>query len=190
MTSLRDLLSGPAAIDEIEGHLDGLAPADRLAEVRALPGKALAALYERAAGRDTDLAHFVPPDVPDGTPVHHLGINSLPLFRVFEKRFLRLPGQERLVGYNHQAMAPLTGPGYFVVDRPEPGQPVAIDYFQVPDERPHPDWPAVAPNTTLRSRFVYGFMKDFMRRVTGDVSIGRANRKGKDQSAWFALVRA
>lgn len=189
MPSLAQLLASGSPPEEIEAHLDEIDHAARVAEVRALKGKELARLHDLCAGREVGLDHFVPPSVADGVPVRHHGINSLPFFRKFEKRFLRAPGKRRLHGYNHQALAAITGPGYFVVEEPPAGTELAIDYYQIPETRPHPDWPALRGNEGIPTRFVYGFMKDFMRRVSRHVSIGRAHRKGEPQSAWFALVR-
>jgi hypothetical protein len=94
---------------------------------------------------------------------------------------------DRLWGYNHQSLAWLTGPGYFVV-HPEGDAPAAIDYRQVPPVQP-PGWPAVKPNDVGLSRFVYRDMVDFLRRVSRHVLIGRATRYGKQLPNFFLLCR-
>ncbi len=189
MPSLTELLAAGSAIDGIASHLDSLDHEARVREVRSLSRSAVPDLFERAAGRPVGLDHFVPPEVPTGTPVRHHGINSLPLFRKFEKRFVRPAGSGRLWGYNHQAMGFVTGPGYFVVEEAAPGQELAIDYYQVPDGPPPAGWPPVRRNETFPTSLVYGYMKDFMRRVSRHVSVGRAHKKGVPQKAWFVLVR-
>ena len=72
--------------------------------------------------------------------------NSLPAFTLFQKRFCRPPGaapSTELWGYNHQTLAWLTGPGYFVVHDSARG--AGIDYREVPSE--HPDgWPEIHGN--------------------------------------------
>ena len=50
-------------------------------------------------------------------------------------------------------------------------------------------WPAIRDNEHGLSRLVYGFMIDRMRRVSEHVTIGRANRHGKDFGSWFMLCR-
>ena len=47
-------------------------------------------------------------------------------------------------------------------------------------------WPAIRPNDTGITQFVYGHMKDYLRRVYGRVVIGRAFRKGKATPNFFA----
>jgi hypothetical protein len=193
VNELEQRLSNGEAPDEIEAYLDGLEAAARLAEVRGLSGKAVGALFDRCAARPLSTDHLVPACVDDGVEVRHSGINSMPLFRRFEKRFLRAPSgvapAGRLWGYNHQAMQAVTGPGYFVVDEPTDGEELTIDYHEVPPVRPRDDWPAVRGNDGFPSNLVYGFMRDGMRRVSADVCAGRACRRGKQMNTWFALVR-
>lgn len=189
-TSTKERLRAGACADELATHLDGLEDEARLSEVRALSGRDLAQLYERCAGRPAALEELVPETIEAGVPVRHRGINSLPVFRRFEKRFLRSPdGEAELWGYNEQTMRPLTGPGYFVVPPPGEGEEAGIDYRRVPPRAPDCGWPAVKPNGRGLARLVYGDMVDTMRRVARGVSIGRAHKGGKPFDAWFALVR-
>ncbi|HIG11937.1 MAG: hypothetical protein ABGY71_00030 [bacterium] len=186
--SLQDMLRAEACPQDISRHLDALDHAQRLAEVQSLAPRDLRQLYALCASQPADLPDFVPVEVPNGVPVRHFGINSLPLFRHFEKRFLR-SGPEQLTGYNHQALSPITGPGYFTVSAPEPNAPVAIDYRLIPSELPHPSWPPLASNERFPAVLVFGHMRDFVLRVSRQVTIGRAEKKGRLQRAWFALVR-
>jgi hypothetical protein len=169
-----------------------------MAEVRALSGAQLGLLYERCAGCRLEPAHFVPAGLPAGRGVRHFGVNSLPVFRRFEKRFMRAPADARggvapangrLWGYNHQALAPLTGPGYFVVDARADGAELVIDYSAVPERDPGAGWPRVRDNRGIPARWVYGALRDRMRRVSAHVSIGRAFRGERPLSTYFALVR-
>lgn len=186
-----DPAARPAAIAAL---LDALPASVRTAAVRGLSRGAQRRLYEKV--RDfapVTLAELVPPDRRDLETVRHLGRNTLPAFRTFEKHFCRLPGTPAqaptsLAGFNFQALAPLTGPGYFVAladpERPE----VLVDYRRLPPTRPA-DWPAIRSNERGLARFVYGFMVDRLRRVSRDVTIGSAARKGRDLGSYFVLSR-
>src|SRR5881409_3604449 len=102
----------------IAALLDGLTAADRHEAITALGGARLQSRLYRAvetAPRVT-LADFVPPDAQPLREIIFHGKNSLPAFTLFQKRFCRPPrGRDELWGYNHQTLAWLTGPGYFVV---------------------------------------------------------------------------
>ena len=50
-------------------------------------------------------------------------------------------------------------------------------------------WPDVRPNDRGLSRFVYGGMVDYLRRVARDVFIGSAHRGGKETGNYFVLSR-
>ncbi len=193
MNELERKIEGGAEPGELARHLDPLEPLARLAQVRGLSGRAVGALFRRCAAEPLSLEHLVPAGVAEGVEVRHCGINSMPLFRCFEKRFLRAPAGAwppgRLWGYNHQALGALTGPGYFVVDEPADASELVIDYYEVPPNRPRADWPAVRGNEGFPSRLVYGFMRDGMRRVSAEVCVGRACRRGKQMNTYFALVR-
>jgi hypothetical protein len=174
----------------IATFLDGLAPAARLEAIRALSGPRLQGrLYRAVEGAPrVTMADFVPPDAPPLREVIFEGKNSLAAFTIFQKRFCRPPrGQDGLWGYNHQSLAWLTGPGYFVV-REDGSRGAAIDYRDVPPAKP-PTWPEVKPNDRGFSRFVYRDMVDYMRRVSRDVFIGSAHRDGKELGNYFVLCR-
>ena len=174
----------------IASFLDGLSRTDRLEAVRALSGPRLQGRLYRAvesASRVT-MADFVPPDAPPLREVIFEGKNSLAAFTLFQKRFCRPPqGEEELWGYNHQSLAWLTGPGYFVVHE-DSRRGAAIDYRHVPPGKPTA-WPEVKPNDRGFSRFVYRDMVDYMRRVSREVFIGSAHREGKELGNYFVLCR-
>lgn len=180
--------------DGIRQLLDGLADDLRPRVVRTLGPKTQKALYEKVEGfAPLRLVDLVPPTSRELEEVRHLGRNTLPAFKIFEKRFCRLPGEdaerpESLAGYNFQTMSPITGPGYFVAVEDEERAEVLVDYGRLPDARPD-DWPGIRRNDKGLSRFVYGFMVDTLRRVSEHVTIGSAARKGRDMGSYFVLSR-
>jgi hypothetical protein len=188
------LLIGAGADPQALGaFLDGLDAASRVREVRALSRKALSALYERCATAPAALIEdFVPAATPPGQTVIFAGLNNLPMFRTFEKRFARTQ-RGALIGYNHQSMSPFTGPGYFTVTQGEPPREreLLFDYTAIPsaDEVPA-GWPKVAPNDRGLSIFIYKNLHDYVRRVSRDVFIGHALRDGKPLPQYFVLARA
>lgn len=182
---------------QIADHLDQLPSATRRQQVQALGRRAQSALFEKAAAADPlTLDHFVPPHVAAQQQIIHHGRNTLPVFRCFEKRFCRpADDSSRLFGYNEGPTRSVIGPGYFVVyttsgiqDWPQRGS-VVIDYLQVPDAPVAPDWPRVVPNSTGGQRFIFDGTRDFMRRVSVHVSIGRAFKGDTRLPAYFALCR-
>lgn len=182
----------PAAIADL---LDQLADALRPRVVRDLGRRDQQALYAKFEGfASLRLVDLVPPARSDLEEVRHLGRNSLPAFKIFEKRFCRLPGSlpdspEALAGYNFQAMSPVTGPGYFMAREDAKTGEILVDYNRLPDQKPL-GWPEIRSNERGLSRFVYGFMVDRLRRVSEHVTIGSAARKGKDLGSYFILSRA
>lgn len=182
----------PAAIADL---LDKLADALRPRVVRDLGRRDQQALYAKVEGfASLRLVDLVPPARSDLEEVRHLGRNSLPAFKIFEKRFCRLPGSpsdspEALAGYNFQAMSPVTGPGYFMAREDAKTGEILVDYNRLPDQKPL-GWPEIRSNERGLSRFVYGFMVDRLRRVSEHVTIGSAARKGKDLGSYFILSRA
>jgi hypothetical protein len=178
----------------VADFLDGLSAEDRVVAVRSLGRSAQRKLYALVDGfRSVRLVDLVPPEVPPLKPVRHFGRNTLPAFTLFEKRFCRpraadaqAPGE--LYGYNQQAMAVLTGPGYFVAREDPARGEVWIDYTRVPPEHPE-GWPEIRSNERGLARFVYGFMVDTLRRVSEHVTIGSAARRGREMGSWFVLCR-
>jgi hypothetical protein len=173
----------------LEAALRALSPAQRLVWIRSLGRARQRELFDACAGRAMTIADLVPPDMPPLAEVICEGRNTLPAFRLFQKRFCRPEGQAGVLhGYNHQTMAPITGPGYFVAfDDPATGE-VVIDYRRLPDSKPAA-WPPIIPNENRLGMFVYSGMVDRLRRVSDDVFIGRAFRGDKPMGAWFILYR-
>lgn len=189
--TLRALLRGGADRLQIAAFLDALAPTARVAEVLTLHGKEVARLYAACAGGGTPTSEdIVPASLGDDKTVIFEGRNSLPVFSSFQKRFARM-GTE-LVGYNHQTMSFVTGPGIFVVKEPHAGADVEgelyFDYTAAPGAIPS-GFPAFKPNDSGLSNLVYAHMKDYMRVVAKGVMVGAAYKKGKAENAFFLLAR-
>ena len=187
---IRVLLEPTVDLPRLGKLLDELGHAGRLWVVQSFGKRDLAALFEAAQGADpVTLEGVVPADVAPLVEVIHHGKNSLPMRSHFQKRFCRASSEPGLLwGYNHQAMAWATGPGYFVTRMGETAGEIDIDYTCLPTEKPTP-WPAIVPNTARLGRFVYAGMVDILRRVSSHVTIGRAKKGGGFMDAWFALVR-
>jgi hypothetical protein len=187
--ALTELLARHPSRHAIEEHLDALGPRARVSEVLALRGRSIKQLYHAAAGAaPIQLSDIVPAD-ETGTVILE-GRNSLPAFSGFQKRFCRV-SDDVIVGYNHQTMAVVTGPGYFVVKPAEeagehPGE-ILFDYTELPPAEPD-GWPAFVPNTRGLSRAVFQDLKDYCRRAARGVFVGRALKNGRDQNAYFVLA--
>lgn len=190
-----------ASIDTIAAYLDGLGPAERLAETRTLDRSDQRRLYQKAASAaPLTLDDFVPAGVAPRTQVIHDGRNTLPLpssLKLFQKRFARAPdgAGARLFGYNQSPFLRTIGPGFFVAV-PTAGRPdweargaVVVDYFQIPDGPVPAGWPEVIPNTRGLQRFVYHRTRDFLRRVSAHVTIGAAYKVEKALDHYFILCR-
>jgi hypothetical protein len=181
--------AGDVDLARLAPYLDSLPSTTRIAESRDLSADEQARLFEAAAGfRAVTLEDFVASDAPPLAPVIHYGRNSLPVFRLFEKRFCR-PDTRRgeLWGYNEQTWKSLTGPGYFVA-KPAREREVVVDYCEVPPRKPAA-WPPILANSARLSRFIYYRTRDFMRGVSSHVTIGRATREDKPMDNWFVLCR-
>jgi hypothetical protein len=173
--------------------LDGLGHEGRVHAVRGWGKKRQAELYEAVKGKmPLDLDFLVPSSVGPLVEVIHEGKNTLPMFSHFQKRFVKLEGEDFAVGgYNHQSMSPITGPGYFVVTKAEGAEhegELAIDYTKLPKHKPA-SWPDIKGNDGGLGALVYGGMVDYLRGISSHVSIGRAYKGGKAMDAWFTLVR-
>ena len=65
-----------------------------------------------------------------------------------------------------------------------------VDYYQVPDAEVPEGWPAVKPNEAGLQRFVYKETRDYMRRVSSHVSVGKAFKYDKTPIGYFILCRS
>ncbi len=190
--NLRGLLAGGAAREQIAEHLNALGSRERMNQALSLSGKELGLLYDACGGGpELTLEDIVPTEVPNEATVIWEGRNSLPAFTSFQKRFARV-ADDHVVGYNHQTMSMITGPGFFVVQPASdnadvPGE-LYFDYTSKPKKFPAA-WPAFKPNNSGLSNLVYKNMKDYMRVVAKNVMVGKAYKKGKSQNAFFLLCR-
>ena len=178
------------SIEEINLALDQLPDEDRVKQSRSLGPREQKLLWELCVGRSVSLDQLVPA-TRTGTTVRHLGRNTLPAFKIFEKRFYRSSADElELIGYNEGPTRKLVGPGYFVCrvsDQPDIGH-IIIDYERLPETAPE-GWPEIKSNEAGVSRLVYAHMHDYLRRVSEHITIGRAFRKGKESPNYFTLCR-
>lgn len=202
-THLRDLLASKAGIDAIASHLDALDPTERELQANDLSGREQRALWDVAADAPRiELDHFVPRARGALDPVHHPGRNTIPsppYFQRFQKRFCKPRGETaRLFGYN-VSNASFVHPGYFVAystaghDHWRDRGGVVIDYWMVPDDDVPGAWPKVVPNSHGLQVLVYHHTRDFMRKVSDHVSIGRAAKEDASGDHvldfWFTLCR-
>lgn len=179
-------------LERLTRILDGLGHEGRVHTIRTWAKHQQEAIFEAARGyRPLDLDFLVPASVGPLVEVIHDGHNTLPMFTHFQKRFVKLEGEDFLVGgYNHQSMQALTGPGYFSVakgDGEHEGE-LAIDYTKIPKHKPE-GWPALRTNEGGLAGIVNGGMVDYLRGLSTHVSIGAAYKNGKHRRQWFALVR-
>ena len=185
----RRLESGESARD-LESYLDGLSSAARLEEVLSITGRGVKRLFDAVEGGTAPTLEELVPAGTQGALIYE-GRNSLAAFSRFQKRFVRMGGL--VVGYNHQTMSFVTGPGYFLVHGPsgsgEHGKELDFDYTAKPPSEP-PGWPSYKPNEQglSLSRFVYGHMHDYVRRVARGVVVGKAYRRGVAEDAYFSLT--
>ena len=198
--TLAELLRGDASAAQIAATLDALDHGERVDALSRLGRDEQRKLYERAGENEPlDLAFLCPADRPPVTASDHAGTNTLPVprfLRQFEKRFSRPDdGGDRLFGYNEWLLRRLLGPGYFVASSTADNADwqgrggVVVDYFQVPDGPVPPEWPRVVPNSRGLQRFVFNGTRDFLRRVSADVSIGAAHKGERPLDHYFTLCR-
>jgi hypothetical protein len=193
MSHLSTLIRGRAQPQELASWLDSLSHAQRLEQVLVLNRADQRALFDLVQGaHPLTLEHYVPAQVPPMQEVIHWGLNTLPAFRRFQKRFCRPPasyGGDVLWGYNEQVMKAVTGPGYFHARPGAPDTPVWIDYRGEPPADKPVQWPEMLHNGQKLSRVIYFETIDKMRKVSHHVSVGSAFRGDKALGAYFLLVR-
>lgn len=195
-----EVMQPAASLDKLAARLDALDHAGRTA---ALETCGLAEL-----GRLFDLVVSAPPITPEHfvgsgeplRPVVHDGWNSLPLpafGRRFQKVFCRPGpgGPDRIFGYNEGGARWLIGPGYFQLV-PTAGNPLfesrgawVVDYHQVPDSPVPEGWPWVVPNWVGPQVLVYNGTRDFMRKVSEHVSVGKPWSRLGELPFCFVLTR-
>jgi hypothetical protein len=193
MENWNKLIKRTGRVEEIGARLDALSHRDRLAAVRSMRPPTHSRLWEMADGTVLTLEDIVPKEVPPLTEVIHYGKNSAPAFSHFQKRFCRpSPGsnEDLLFGYNEQPFRFVVGPGYFVVrETPHSHKgPVVFDYYSSPTEKVG-SWPEIASTDYGIPAITYGYMNDYVRRVSSHVTIGRVWKFHKRADIYFILCR-
>lgn len=189
---LTTLLEPTINLERLTEVLDGLGHEGRVHTVRHWTKHHKSALFDAAKGyRALDFDFLVPSSVGPLVEVIHDGHNTLPMFSRFQKRFVKIEGEDfPIAGYNHQSMQAFTGPGYFGVtkgDGDHEGE-LVIDYSKLPKQKPA-SWPEIRANDSGIAAIVNGGMVDYLRGISNHVSIGVAYKDGKHRNQWFALVR-
>lgn len=189
-TSVRALLRSSSPDREaIAARFEALDLRGQIEEMRALGAKLQAKLFALSAeNRPIEVLELVG-EGPAGATWIWEGVNSLPVFRRFQKRVVKAT-EETLAGYNEQVLKGVTGPGCFTVRAcraEEPGS-IVFDYTIPPTVTPK-GCAQVRPADQGVSRLVYGNMLDYMHRVSRDVLIGRAYKHGKETANYFLLAR-
>ena len=185
--TLRTLLARPGVqITDIVDHLKSLGPAERVREATDIGRRQQSLLWKLAdKGAPLTPEDFVPADAAPLAPFPFEGQNSLPLFRTFRKVFYR-QADGSIGGYNDSSVGPIVGPGYYILRFDDTG--CYVDYTSLPTTAPA-GWPAIVTNERGVSQLVYGFMKDYLRRVHDKVVIGRAYKRGRETPNYFMLAR-
>ena len=198
--TLGDWLREPAiTIDRIAERLDSLDHAGRMQALgKATPAEQQKLWLLALQAPPVTFEDFVPADVPDVTAVIHHGRNTMPLegLRTFQKIFARARGtKDKLYGFNEGKTRPWLGPGCFTVRttagnaKEEKLGAIVVDYYLTPDGDVPAAWPAPVSASRGISWFVYGYTRDYMRKVSRHVTIGRGFKWNIDVGALFLLIR-
>ena len=187
--TLNDLMAtAGVTTEQVQRHLASLSGAERVQQATQLDRRHQQKLWDLSESTaPIQLDEVVAPDRSPLDPVPFEGQNNQPIqrYRPFKKVFYRTP-DGAIGGYNDSPAAWFAGPGYYLLKRDASG--IYVDYTEVPRDKPSA-WPPIRPNDTGLSQFIYGNMKDYLRRVYGRVLIGRAYRKGKATPNYFVLAR-
>lgn len=184
---LNELLSRPdVTLADLQKHLGSLSGDARVRQATAVHRGLQKKLWNLAEkGEPLRKDDLVPSGHAPLDPIPFEGWNNQPIYRPFQKVFYRTR-DNKVAGYNVSDAAWFAGPGYYIVEEGPRG--TYVDYTQIPNEKPD-GWPPIKRNEDGLSRFVYGFMHDYLRRVYGNILIGRAYRHGKETGNYFILAR-
>lgn len=174
----------------LEAAFDAATHEERVEATRAFNAKIQRRVFDACVNRMPTLDDMVPTDEPL-KEVIHVGTNTLPAFRHFEKRFCR-PSAEHddgksLWGYNHNWYWQFTTPGYYAAYVEADEKELWVDYTRSVPEKAA-SWPPIMPNKKRLGHVVFAGMVDHVRKVSEHVTIGRAFKKNA-MNAWFTLVR-
>jgi hypothetical protein len=188
MTTLNDVLDRTGvSLAEVRAHMDSISPSERVRQATSLDRNRQGVLWTLAAeSSPVTMNDLVPDSVSPMTPVPFEGQNSAPLFRNFRKVFYRQPNGS-VGGRNESSVSPIVGDGFYSVVTGGPDG-VYIDYTRLPGSAPS-GWPKIKRNDRGVSLAVYGFMKDYLRRVHGRIFIGHAVKPIVGSSGYFVLAR-
>lgn len=188
MTTLNELLKDPrTTLAQVQSHLGALSGEERVRQCTSIDARLQGRLWTLAeGGRSVGFEELVPKEAGELNPIPFEGQNSQPLFRRFRKVFYRMP-DGKIGGRNEGVLAPVIGDGYYVVERGD--LETYVDYTQVPRVVPQ-GWPRAKRNDRGVSILVFGFMKDYLRRVTEGVFIGHALKPVIGSQGYFVLARA
>ena len=198
-TTLRALLeTQEPRLRAVAELLETLSAADQKTHLLQLNQARMEELWALAAEAEALEVRDLFPERPlENTTYIWNGVNSLPLFRCFQKRFYYsadyAKAEDRGLlapGFNEQTFRWFTGPGCFTAraaSETDPG-PMVFDYTLTPTIQPA-DWPKVKAADRGISRFVYGGMHDYMRRLTADTMVGKAWVRGRETPNLFVLCR-
>lgn len=182
-TSLNELLYAENVTGgDVSAYLAALPHWRQVKEATHLDTSRQEILWNLAAGNAPyTYDELVAPNAEPLATVPYAGQNNQIAYRRFQKVFYR-QHDGSLAGFNVSAAAWFAGPGYYTVATDATG--LYVDYVHVPKEKPA-DRPAIEENGFP----VYGNMHDYLRRVYGDVLIGRAYHKGEPTGNYFVLAR-
>ena len=201
-TALEKLLLEGSDCNAIADMLDHQDHQGRMNLLIGLSRSALGRLHRLAAQSEPlDIEFFVGDAEPQKPVVHH-GWNSVPVprpWRMFQKVMCRpSTGAHHLIGYNEYRSKAWLGPGYFeLMPTSESQYPTdrgayVVDYYRIPEGDVPAGWPRIRSNTAGLSRFVYGGTRDYLRRVSCHVSVGRpfkGEHPGEELDFSFVLCR-
>lgn len=185
--TLNELMAKPGVTsEEVQKHLSALPGDERVRQATTLDRKHQKTLWELSdKTAKITLEEVVPPSRKALDPLPFEGQNNQPIYRMFKKVFYRT-SDGKIAGYNESDAAWFAGPGYYILTTNATG--TFVDYTQLPKEKPA-GWPEIKDNTDGISRFIYGNMHDYLRRVSNLIFIGRAYRHGKESGNYFILAR-
>ena len=154
--TLNDLLATPGVTaEQIQRHLASLSGAERVTQATHLDRRHHKTLWDLSANTDPlRLDEVVSSDRAPLDPVPFEGQNNQPIYRPFKKVFYRT-SSGTIGGYNDSPAAWFAGPGYYILKSDQSG--IYVDYTDIPREKPAA-WPAIRPNDTGITQFVYGHM--------------------------------
>lgn len=169
---------------DLTAYMAALSPEDRADEATHLNRDRLEVLWRLSEHNKAYTAdELVPPGTPALSEVPYDGQNSLLVYRKFQKVFYR-QSDGTVAGLNVSDAEWLAGPGYYTVSTDATG--IFVDYTVAPYEKPDG-----RPDLENNRALIYGGMKDYLRRVYGDVLIGRAYDADDDEPTdnYFVLAR-